>query len=79
MDILIPAELAVDLRCECNSKTGAAAITGELVILSTYFTNILMVSDLLSTYCPTKVDKQLGWVVRDPGFRPNLNIQPIKK
>ena len=29
-------------------------------------------------YCPTKVDKQLGWVVRDPRFRPNLNIQPIK-
>ena len=32
----------------------------------------------LSTYCPTKVDKQLGWVVRDPGFRPDLNNQPIK-
>ena len=31
-----------------------------------------------STYCPTKVDKQLGWVVRDPGFRPDLNNQPIK-
>ena len=32
-----------------------------------------------SIYCPTKVDKQLGWVVRNPRFRPNLNIQPIKK
>ena len=28
-----------------------------------------------NTYCPTKVDKQLGRV----HFRPNLNIQPIKK
>ena len=28
----------------------------------------------IATYCPTKVDKQLGRV----HFRPNLNIQPIK-
>ena len=28
---------------------------------------------------PPRVDKQLGWVVRNPRFRPNLNIQPIKR
>ena len=26
-----------------------------------------------------RVDKQLGWVVRNPRFRSNLNIQPINK
>ena len=28
---------------------------------------------------PPRVDKQLGWVVRNPRFRSNLTIQPIKK
>ena len=33
----------------------------------------------MDTNGPTQVDKQFGWVVRNPRFRSNLNIQPIKK
>ena len=36
-------------------------------------------TSLVLSIAPPRVDKQLGWVVRDPRFRPNLNIQPIKK